>query len=78
MLRTFCRSVLTYANRYMEKHPEADKMHLVRLISSMRASFQIHRCQLRGAAEGLSYLHQVGIVHGNSELRIFVSAVHTR
>ena len=54
-------------SRYLREHPEVDKLGLVSqgavVDSSTILTFLL--CQLLNVAEGLTYLHQYNVVHGN-------------
>ena len=51
--------------RYLRQNPTADRLMLVS-DDMCSLSFQLtFKCQIRGLASGIVYLHELGIIHGD-------------
>lgn len=75
-LNVVCQAYLGEC-RYVRTRRVDNRIHLVRLYDPrpIRMELLTSRSQLAGAAEGIAYLHENGIVHGNCESSSFARLI---
>jgi serine/threonine protein kinase len=66
LISPYCRE--GDASKYLKKHPNADRMAIVRRIYTVPRPSLIAVFQVKGIAAGLKYLHSQNVVHGDLKL----------